>query len=249
MKISIITVSLNSEDTIERTIKSVITQSYKNIEYIVIDGNSSDDTFKIVNKYSDYISYSISENDKGIYDAINKGIKNSTGEIVSVLNSDDAYYDRNVLSNVYDNFKKFNDLEMLIGDTVIQNQHTKKILRIYDAKSFKPKYLKFGYSPPHPSTFIKREVYNKYGYYNINYNIASDFDLYVRLILKHKIKYKLIKERFVIMNSGGKSSRSIKSNIVSTKEIMLSLKNNEIYSNLIFVLLRFPLKIIQYFFK
>ena len=126
MQISVITVCRNSEKTLENTILSILSQTNKNFEYIIVDGNSHDNTKKIIEKYRKYIKFYISEKDNGIYDAINKGIKNSTGEIVSVLNSDDAYYDRNVLSNVYDNFKKFNDLEMLIGDTVIQNQHTKK---------------------------------------------------------------------------------------------------------------------------
>ncbi len=249
MKISVITVCFNSEKTIEKTINSVISQNNKNYEYIIVDGFSSDKTNEIIGKYKKNIKFWISEKDSGIYDAINKGIKKSTGDIISILHSDDIYNDNNTLNYVSENFNKDLDIEMLIGNTLIKDKNTDKILRNYSSTFFKPSYIKFGYSPPHPSTFIKKSLYNKFGLYNLNYEIASDFDLFARLILKNKIKYKLIDRPLVLMNSGGKSSKSLLSNYQSSKEILKSLSSNNIYSNWFFVLFRFPLKVIQYFVK
>ena len=249
MKISVITVCFNSEKTIEKTINSVISQNNQNYEYIIIDGFSSDKTNEIIGKYKKYIKFWISEKDSGIYDAINKGIKKSTGDIISILNSDDIYNDNNVLNYVSEKFNKDLDVDMLIGNTLIKDKNTDKIIRNYTSTFFKPSYIKFGYSPPHPSTFIKKNLYDKFGLYNLNYEIASDFDLFVRFILKNKIKYKLINKPLVLMNSGGKSSKSLLSNYQSSKEILNSLISNNIYSNWLFVLFRFPLKLIQYFIK
>ena len=147
MKISVITVCFNSEKTIEKTINSVISQNNQNYEYIIIDGFSSDKTNEIIGKYKKYIKFWISEKDSGIYDAINKGIKKSTGDIISILNSDDIYNDNNVLNYVSEKFNKDLDVDMLIGNTLIKDKNTDKIIRNYTSTFFKPSYIKFGYSP------------------------------------------------------------------------------------------------------
>ena len=154
MKFSVITVCLNSETTIEKTIKSVIDQNYRDMEYIIIDGGSSDKTLKILNKYKSNISKIISEKDQGIYDAINKGISLSNGEIISILHSDDYFYDNNVLNDVVKLFKKKSEIDCVIGNTIIVKNN--KTLRKYSSKNFKNWMMFFGISPPHPSSFIKK---------------------------------------------------------------------------------------------
>ena len=155
MKVSIITVCYNSQKTIENTIKSVISQNYKNYEYIIIDGGSTDNTIKIINKYKKNIHIFKSEKDKGIYDAINKGIKNSTGSVISILHSDDIFYNNFTTQKVMSHFKINPKLDCLIGNTIITNNSSKKNIRNYKANFFKKWMLYFGYSPPHPSTFFK----------------------------------------------------------------------------------------------
>ena len=246
MKVSIITVCYNSEKTIEKTIRSVLSQNYKDYEYIVIDGNSTDNTLKIINKYRKKIDIFKSEKDRGIYDAINKGIKHSSGSIISILHSDDVFYDKLTIKNVVSNFKLNQKIDCLIGNTVIVKKNSKKKLRNYKANFFRNWMLYFGYSPPHPSTFFKQKIYKKYGLYNIKYIIAGDFEFFVRVFLKKKLLFKVIDKNFVLMRTGGKSSNSFKSNLIASHEIIKSFKDNNLYTNWFLIVLRFPLKLLQF---
>ena len=233
MKISVITVCLNSEETIENTILSVINQKNSNFEYIVIDGGSTDNTKKIISKYKDKIDLFISEKDSGIYDALNKGIDLARGNIISILHSNDIYFDSNVLEKALYHFKNDNKIDFILGDVRQKKINSKKTLRFYSAKNFKPWMLRIGISPPHPGSFIKKSIYESKGNYDILYKIASDFDLYVRYIIKENLKYKITNECYVIMSPGGLSNSGIKSHITSTKEIIKSLKK------IIFILIFF----------
>jgi glycosyltransferase involved in cell wall biosynthesis len=248
MKVSIITVCYNSEKTIEKTIKSVLSQNYKNYEYIIIDGGSTDNTIKIIDKYKKKIDIFKSEKDRGIYDAINKGIKYSTGSVISILHSDDVFYDKLTINKVISNFKSNQKIDCLIGNTVIVKNDSKKKLRNYKANFFKNWMLYFGFSPPHPSTFFKQKIYQKYGLYNDKYKIAGDFEFFVRIFLKKKILFKIVNKNFILMKSGGRSSVSLKSNFISSNEIVKSFKDNNLYTNWLLVILRFPIKLLQYIF-
>ena len=249
MKVSIITVCYNSQKTIENTIKSVLSQSYKNYEYIIIDGGSTDNTIEIIKKFKKKIHIFKSEKDKGIYDAINKGIKCATGSVISILHSDDIFYDKFTTQKIMSHFKSNPKVDCLIGNTIITNNDLKKKLRSYKANYFKKWMLYFGFSPPHPSTFFRYKIYKKYGLYNNKYIIAGDFEFFVRIFLKRKILLKIINENFVLMKSGGKSSKSLKSNLISSQEIIKSFKDNNLYTNWFLIILRFPLKLIQFINK
>ena len=189
MKVSIITVVYNRADVIRDTIESVLSQTYKNIEYIIIDGASTDGTMDVVNEYKDKISKIISEPDKGLYDAINKGIKDATGDVIGLIHSDDFYLDNLVIQRVVDTFKKENK-HMLFADLLyIKGDNKDKVLRYYSAKNFTVKKLKYGFMPPHPTLFVKKEVYEKYGLYKIDYKIAADYEMFVRLLLVNTINF------------------------------------------------------------
>jgi len=249
MKISIITVTFNCEDTIEDTMLSVFSQNYKNIEYIIIDGGSTDNTMINVKKYNKNINHIISEKDQGMYDAINKGIKLSTGDIVHILNSDDVYADQNILSEVVDLFKK-KSCEILLSKIIFfkkinQINHKQYFTREVGIKFFSPNLLRFGFMPAHPGTFIKKNIYNKFGMYKINYQIASDYELFVRLLMKFKVPYFKYDKLTVKMGEGGKSTKNIHSNYIITKEIIKVFKENNLYTNYFFLLLRLPIKIIK----
>lgn len=246
MKISVITVCKNNQETIDKTICSVINQDYQNFEYIIIDGHSSDSTVKIINKFKKKIRYIISETDKGIYDAINKGIALSSGQIISILHADDIFINNQVLKNVFKYFNYNKDLNILLGSVIYKKDFEKKIIsRDYSSRFFMSWMLRFGISPPHPSSFIKREVYAKFGFYDNSFQIAGDYEIFLRYLLKKKLCYKIVKDYFVVMRPGGLSDKGIKSYFISTIEILKALKKNKIYSNIFFVLLRFPIKLIQ----
>ena len=187
MKISVITVSLNSEKTIEKTINSVLSQNYTDLEYIIIDGKSTDKTLEVIEKYKSKINIIVSEKDKGIFDAINKGIQRCSGDIVSIIHSDDFFYNDKVLDVVNKNFKENDDLECLIGTTLIKRKNSNFTVRKYNSLFFKKWMIYLGFTPPHPSTFIKKKVYDKIGFYKTNYEIASDFDFFLRMFLKNQI--------------------------------------------------------------
>lgn len=206
MKISIITPSFNSEKTIEETIKSVLNQTYKDIEYIIIDGGSKDGTLEIVNKYKDKIAKIVSESDKGIYDGMNKGIKLTTGEIVGILNSDDLYFDEYVIENIAKAFKE-NSIDCLWGDLVYFKDDPNKFIRIWKAGEYKPGIFKTGWMPPHPTFFVKREIYEKYGYFRLDFPVAADYELMFRFLEKYKIKGYYLPKFLIKMRAGGNANK------------------------------------------
>ena len=245
MKVSIITVVYNRADVIRDTIESVLSQTYKNIEYIIIDNASTDGTINVVNEYKDQISKIISEPDNGLYDAINKGINYATGDIIGLIHSDDFYLDNLVIQRVVDTFKKENK-HMLFPDLFyIKGDKKDKVLRYYSAKNFKVEKLKYGFMPPHPTLFVKKEVYEKYGLYKIDYKIAADYEMFVRLLLVNKLSFSYIHLPIVKMRVGGVSSGGIRRKIECNIEVLRAIRSNGLKANHLVLLKKYPIKIIE----
>ena len=248
MKISIITVCYNSSQFLESAITSVLAQKYSDIEYIVIDGGSDDGTLAILKTYSDRITHVISEPDKGIYDAMNKGLALATGDVIGILNSDDFYPHTNVINEVVSAFESSPLADMVLGNVdFVMPSELNKPVRYYSSYSFRPWKMRFGFMPAHPGAFIKKSAYDEIGKYKLGYQIGADFDMFVRLLLVKKMPYFKLNQMLVRMRVGGISTSGFKSYLVSSKEIMRSLKENRIYSNSLFVLLRLPVKFVQMF--
>ena len=219
MKVSIITATYNSAETVRDTIESVLLQNYKDIEYIIIDGGSKDNTLDIVYEYKNKITKVISEPDKGIYDAMNKGIRLATGDVVGILNSDDFYTSSDVITRIVSEFKNSKGIDAVYGDIhFVSSDDLSTCVRYYSSKIFHPNLMRFGFMPAHPSFYVKRECYLKYGAYSLDYKISADFDLLVRFICKHNISLKYISMDFVTMRQGGASTAGIKSKITLNKE-------------------------------
>lgn len=222
MKISLITVCYNSEKTIKDTIESVLLQNYQNYEYIIIDGNSKDKTLDIIksyeNKFNSKLKY-ISEPDKGLYDAMNKGIALATGDIIGILNSDDILYDKSVFQNIVDNFT---NCDGVYSNLLLMNEDFTKITRNFKSKKLTKKK---GFHPPHPTLYLKKEVFEKYGNYNLNYRIAADLDFMYRII-NSNVNLKYVDSYFVKMRTGGVSTNGLKGYYKNFKESYKVLKNN-----------------------
>ncbi len=247
MKISIITVCYNSESTIIDTIESVINQTYSNIEYIIVDGKSKDRTLEIIQSYNNKISKWISESDYGLYDAMNKGISMATGDFIGILNSDDKYFSEKTIEQIVD-FHLKNNIDASIGN-IIQREQSSKIKRLYSSKYWRPEKLKIGFMPPHPSIFIKKDLFNKFGNYSCDFKIGADYELIVRFFLKNRINWKYSGIITTSMLTGGLSSSGLSSYITITKEITKALKMNNIAFNKIVISLRFIWKIKHFIFK
>jgi glycosyltransferase involved in cell wall biosynthesis len=208
-KISIITVSYNSQSTIKHTIDSVSSQTYKNKEYILIDGASQDWTLDILDFKKDEIDNFVSEKDDGIYDAMNKGIKAATGDIIGILNSDDFYYNQDVLSKVAKVFEETN-CDCLYGDLIFVNKgDISKVARYWKSGKFEKNIMKKGWMLPHPTFFVKKKIYQKYGLYNTSLKRAADYEMILRLLHKEKINIEYIPEILIKMRVGGESNASI----------------------------------------
>ncbi|MDC3305485.1 glycosyltransferase [Flavobacteriales bacterium] len=247
MKISIITVSFNSVETIRDTIKSIISQDYENIEYILIDAGSTDGTLDIIKEYEGYINYFSSEEDDGIYDGMNKGISVASGEVVGILNSDDFYPNSYIVSNVARTFEKRN-CDAVYGDLLyVKFYDTDKIVRYWQSGNYSVKKIKNGWMLPHPTFFVKREMYEKYGYYNTELKSAADYEMILKLLYKQNINVFYIPMILVKMRMGGKSNASIMNRIRANKEDGLAWTENQLYKPL-FVRIKKPLQKIKQFF-
>ncbi|GAJ13781.1 unnamed protein product, partial [marine sediment metagenome] len=210
------------------TIKSVLAQTYPKIEYIIIDGSSTDGTIELIRSFGKSISKFVSEPDNGIYDAINKGIRLATGDIVGILNSDDFFYDNNVIERLVGSFKE-HEIDAVFGDAqFVDPEKTSKIVRYYSSKLFNVSKFKYGFMPAHPSFYVKKELFEKLGYYKTDYKIAADFELLIRFLYNNQIKYKYIEMPFVYMRTGGISNKSIRSRCILNKEIARACKENGI---------------------
>jgi len=231
MKISIITVVRNNASTIKDTIDSVLKQTYSNVEYIVIDGSSTDGTIEIIQGYKKYIKKFISEKDKGVYDAMNKGINLATGDVIGLLNGDDVYFDETVLQNVANAFKK-NESDCVYGDLYyVERNNLDEIVRYWKSSKFKKGSFARGWHPPHPTFFVKKEVYSKYGLYDIEMKVSADFDLMLRLLEKYNITSHYLPTILVRMRTGGMSNKTIKNIIISNQSILRSFDKYKIKIN------------------
>lgn len=228
MKISIITATYNSEKTLKETLDSVLSQTYKDYEHIIIDGMSKDNTMKIVKeyeqKYNGKLKY-ISEKDTGLYDAMNKGIKMATGDIIGILNSDDKYANENVLQLIANKFEETN-CDGTYANLIFMDEETMtKPKRIWKSEHGK---LENGWHPAHPTLYLKKEVYNKIGLFNLKYRIVADYDFMIRMMKDKTIKLEYINEYIVYMRIGGASTAGIKGYIKNLKEAHNALKENKI---------------------
>ena len=247
--ISIITATYNSAKTINDTIKSVLCQTNKDFEYIIVDGGSTDETIDIVKSYESEFSGRlkwVSEKDKGIYDAMNKGIKMASGDIIGILNSDDYYTSDDILQTIADAFKCQN-VDAIYGDIhFIKDGVPDKCVRYYSSRLFSPFWLRFGFMPAHPSFYCKREVFDKSGLYRLDYKIGSDYEMMVRLFRKHKISSRYVPKDFVTMRTGGASNSNLQSRLTLIKEDVKACRDNGIYTNELFICLKFLYKIFEF---
>ena len=236
MKISIITSVFNNKNEIAETIESVISQTHSNIEYIIIDGGSTDGTLEIINAYKNRIGLVISEPDKGIYDGLNKGLALATGEVIGFLHSDDLYEDNYVIEKVAMAFQD-NKVDSVYGDLVyVSKNDVSKVIRYWKSGFFTPKKLRCGWMPPHPTLFIKRRIYEQYGVFNTNFKIAADYDVILRFLGKYTISTHYIDNVLIKMRVGGASNKSLKNIFLKSKEDLVAMQNNgvgNIYSLLI----------------
>lgn len=246
IKVSIITISFNAENTIEQTIQSVINQSYQNIEYIVIDGNSNDQTTSIVSKYQHAISYYVSEPDNGLYDALNKGLAKVTGDLIAVIHSDDFYPHSNVIKSIVELYEKNKEYDAVSSSVeIFKNDNFERPYRFYNATKFKKWQLKIGIQPPHPGFFITKNALEKVGYFRPFYKISGDFEWFVRFYLIYHLKAVTTDYVSVHMRDGGLSSSGFKSKKLMNAEDLKALKANGIYSNVFFIYIKYLIKIFQ----
>lgn len=246
MKVSIITVSYNSERTIEKTIQSVISQDYNTIEYIIIDGKSTDNTIEICKKYANKISIIISEKDNGIYDAMNKGIALASGDIIGILNSDDWYANDHVISDVVNEILK-TKADALYGDLIYVNEkNLTKAKRYWKSGKFKKNKFKFGWMPPHPTVFIKKVLYEKFGTFNLTLKSAADYELMLRFFFKNNIIPCYLPKVITIMRLGGKSNATISNRVKANQEDRIAWKINNLKPNLFTLSLKPIRKIPQF---
>lgn len=246
MTISVITVTYNSEKNIRDTLESVLRQSYCDIEYIIVDGASEDRTLEIVKEYKPAfggrLRY-VSEVDHGVYDAMNKGLRMATGDVVGFLNSDDFFTSNDVLQEVASTFES-NDIDAVYGDVhFVKTDDASKRVRYYSSRFFARPLMRFGFMPAHPSFYCRRNAYLKYGGFDTTYKIAADFENLLRIIYIHRIRMKYIKKDFVTMRVGGISTAGMASRKLIMKEHLHAMKKNGVYSNFFLLSLRYIYKI------
>ena len=235
MKISLITATYNSAETLRDTLQSVLNQTFKDVDYIIIDGNSKDNTIDIVKEFEPKFEGRlrwISEKDKGIYDAMNKGVKMAQGEVVGILNSDDFFASDDVLEKVNAAFTENPIIDGVYADVrYVDWNDTGKTVRMFSGKDFKREKICWGQMPPHPSFYVKRECYDKYGLYSLDYPICADYDMFVKMIWIGNIKTLYINDIFVNMRSGGTSSNGLKVHRKIMRERMRCIREHNLPSN------------------
>ena len=250
MKITIITVVFNAADTILDALDSVSKQSHRDVEHIVVDGASTDRTLDIIKRHGSRVAKIISEPDKGIYDAMNKGLRLATGEVIGFLNADDVYEKSDVLECVANNMHR-NELDALFGDVVYVNpSNTHRVIRRYSSKNFRPSRIAWGWMPSHPALFFRSSIYKQYGLFREDYKIAGDYE-YVARVFKpgNDIKYMYYPGVLVRMRTGGASAASWKNTILLNREVVRACRENGLSTNIAKVMSKYPSKLLELLLK
>ena len=248
MKVSIITPTYNSQKYLEDCIQSVIKQGYKNIEHIIIDGKSQDDTISIIKKYERHIAQWVSETDRGMYDAINRGIKMATGDIIGILNSDDMLNSEDVITEIVNAFETkkvgavYGDLNFVVAE------NTEKVFRIWKGKPYKRSRFKFGWMPAHPTFYIKRSLVEEFGGYESHYFSAADYEFMARYLFHHRVSAYYLPKLIVKMRMGGQSNKNIYQRLRANRRDYLAMKKNKIPFAFIVSILK-PLSKLHQFYK
>lgn len=247
MKVSIITVVFNGERYLEECIKSVLDQDYKNIEYLIIDGGSTDSTISIIEEFKNEIHYFVSETDRGMYDALNKGVKAATGEIVGILNADDLLASKDVISSIVNVFEQ-NKSDGVYGNlNYIDASPSKKILRKWVSKQFVNTDISFGWMPAHPTLYLKKDLFNRFGNYSLDFGTAADYELMVRFLYVNRINAYFLNKLLVNMRIGGMSNSSLKQRYLAFINDYRAVKANKLPYPLTTVLLKKISKLQQFF--
>lgn len=246
MKISIITAVYNRAGSIERAVHSVQSQDYPDIEHIVVDGGSTDGTLQKLKTCLGRNAVLVSEPDQGMYDALNKGLRLATGDVIGLLHSDDYFENNHILSDVAAEFLN-SSIDAVYGDAAFfSNEAPDRIVRRYSSANFKPSRLGWGWMPAHTTLFIRRENHQRIGEYKIDYAIAADFDFVCRAFVSNQITYSYIPKVLVKMQTGGLSSAGWNNTIKLNKEVMRACRENNIHTNWLKLLSKYPLKALEF---
>ena len=248
MKISVITVCFNSQATIERSIQSVVAQQWPEVEHIVIDGGSTDGTLAILERFRQHLAVLVSEPDKGIYDAMNKGLAQTSGDVICFLNADDQYADVNVLAEVAQQMR-MHQLDALVADVgFFKAGDPTRMIRRYRSDRFSPQHLSWGWMPAHPGLFLTREVVLRVGQFKTDYRIAGDYEYVVRTFHGHDLHYMHLPSVVVNMQAGGVSNSSLRNRLLLNREVVRACKENGINTNLLKILVKYPFKLLELMF-
>lgn len=249
MKITVITVCFNSVKTIEDTIRSVARQTYSDIEHIIIDGASTDGTLNVIEHHRDKLAKVISEPDRGIYDAMNKGLALVSGEVVGFLNAADVYADKDVLSRVVDIMER-ESLDALFGDVeFFRPKNPTRTVRRYRSARFSPDQIALGWMPAHPALFLRRRVYETYGLFRTDYRIAGDFEYCARIFHGGGLVYRSLPETLVRMRTGGISTGGWRNTILLNREVLRACRESGIETNVLKILSKYPAKLLEFLIK
>ena len=249
MKVTIVTVCYNAESTIGDTLESIATQSCDDLEQIVIDGASTDGTLHVVDRYAGRLAHVRSEPDRGVYDAMNKGLALASGDVIGFLNADDVYAGPDVLSRVAGIMKE-GSLDALLGDVEFFNpKDPAGTVRRYRSDQFSPDRIAFGWMPAHPALFLHRRVYERYGHFRIDYRIAGDFEYCARIFRDNTLVYRSLSETLVRMRMGGISTSGWRNTILLNREVLRACRENGIDTNMLKILSKYPAKVLEFLVK
>lgn len=245
LKISIVTVSFNAENTIADTLCSVAEQTNQNIEHILIDGASTDKTLEIARRNGKHLTHLVSEPDQGIYDAMNKGIALASGDVIGLLNADDVYQNDSIISRVVQ-IMETNSLDALYGDVAYFNGNAPdRIVRRFRSNYFTPERLAWGWIPAHPALFFRRGVYERAGSFKTDYRIAGDYEFIARVFQDQNLRYQYLPEVLVKMRLGGISTAGWQSSILLNREVLRACRENGIDTNLLMIMSKYPRKFLE----
>ena len=239
--------SFNSAVTIRDTIESVLGQDYPSIEYIIVDGGSTDATMRVVSEYEGRISTVISEPDRGIYDAMNKGIRAATGDLVCKLNSDDVYASSRAVRELVTCIQESGADTVFADLVVVDPSDMDRMVRYYKSSRFRPERLRYGWMPAHPTFVAKRALFDEWGLYSLDYRIAADYEMMVRLLYRARVSYAYLPRVVVKMRAGGVSTSGVRSSWLLNNEIVRACRQNGLDTNLLLVLLKIPAKLLETF--